>query len=63
MIDYLTKEEIIYINRATLSRHGGHFVPPDNLLHGSSLDYLTESVAGELFGEPLYPGLPDKAAL
>ena len=63
MIDYLSRAEIIYINQATLQRHGGHFVAPENLLHGESLDYVLESVSGELFGEPLYPQLSDKAAV
>ncbi len=62
-MDYLGKEEIIYINRATLDRHGGLFIPPSNLLHEESLDYLIASVDGTVFGEPMYPTLPDKAAL
>jgi death-on-curing protein len=60
---YLTKEEIIRLNKRTLDRHGGHYLPPLNLLHESALDYLVETVEAEMFGEPLYPELWDKAGL
>ena len=62
-MQYLTKNEILRLNELTLVRHGGHFVPPDNLLHPEAIDYLVESVAAEMFGEPLYPQVSDKAAL
>ncbi|WP_116107284.1 type II toxin-antitoxin system death-on-curing family toxin [Lewinella sp. IMCC34191] len=60
---YLTKPEIFRLNKLTLARHGGHFVPPDNSLHPEAIDYLVESVQAEMFGEPLYPRVSDKAAL
>ena len=28
---YLTKNDIILINRETVKRHGGNFVPPANI--------------------------------
>ncbi|WP_170067517.1 type II toxin-antitoxin system death-on-curing family toxin [Neolewinella xylanilytica] len=59
----MSKEEIILINRSTIDRHGGNFLPPQNFLHEESLDYLVESVQAEMFGAPLYPTLADKAAL
>ncbi|WP_116126290.1 Fic family protein [Lewinella sp. IMCC34183] len=60
---YLSKEEVIYINHATVQRFGGHFVSPNNLLHAQSLDYLVESVSSVVFGDSLYPALHDKAAV
>lgn len=38
-------------------------MPPDNFLHEENLDYLLEAVQAEMFGSPLYPTIPDKAAL
>ena len=51
------------MNKATVERHGGNFTPPHNLLNESNLDYLIEIVETEMFGEPLYPELSDKAAV
>ena len=63
MIRYLTKQEVIRINMATVNAHGGNFMSPYNFLHEENLDYLLEAVQAEMFGEPLYPTIPDKAAL
>ncbi len=63
MIRYLTKQQIIRINKATVDAHGGNFMPPHNFLHEENLDYLVEAVQAEMFGEPLYPTISDKAAL
>ena len=60
---YLSRSNIILINRMTVAEHGGNFVPPDNLLNPAPLEYLVESVGAELFSEPLYPTVADKAAL
>ena len=60
---YLTKQQIIRLNIATVEEHGGNFMPPNNFLHGENLDYLLEAVQAEMFGEPLYPTVFDKAAL
>lgn len=62
-MEYLTKDEIIFINKKTVAKHGGNFVPPDNLLNESPLDYLIEIINAEVFGEPLYPKISDKAAV
>jgi death-on-curing protein len=59
---YLTKDDFIKINHRTVLSHGGNFVPPDNLLHPSSLAYIEEAAGALLFGEPIYPTIPDKAA-
>lgn len=60
---YLTKKDIILINRETVKRHGGSFVPPFNILNENPLDYLIEAVEAEMFGAPLYPEIHDKAAV
>ena len=60
---YLLKEDIILINEMTVQRHGGHFLPPFNLLNESPLGYLVEAVESEMFGTPLYPEIYDKAGL
>ena len=63
MIKYLSKKRVILINQKTVEIHGGNFMPPSNFLHESNLDYLLEVVQTEMFGEPLYPTIPDKAAV
>ena len=63
MIKYLTKAQVLKINKATVEAHGGNYMPPHNFLHEENLDYLIEAVEAEMFGEPLYPTIADKAAL
>ena len=41
---YLTKEQIVTLNKETIETHGGNFMPPSNFLHESNLDYLLEAV-------------------
>lgn len=60
---YLSKEDIIYINKRTVDAHGGMYMPPSNFLHEENLDYLLEIVNSEVFGEELYPNIEDKAAV
>jgi death on curing protein len=60
---FLSKQNIIAINKATIEAHGGNFMPPNNLLHPENLDYVVEIVHAELFGQPLYPSITDKAAI
>lgn len=62
-MEYLTKEDILYINFLTIQEVGGNFVPPNNFLHEGNLDYLLETVQAEMFGEALYPHLYQKAGL
>lgn len=47
----------------TVARHGGNFVPPENLLNPDALDYVVEAVGAEMFGAPLYPSVVRKAAV
>jgi death on curing protein len=60
---YLDKTDIILINRETVEAHGGNYMPPSNFLHESNLDYLLEAVQAEMFGQPLYPEITDKASV
>ena len=60
---YLNKADIVFINGKTIDVHGGNFLPPYNFLHEENLDYLTEAVQAEMFGQPLYPTISDKAAV
>ena len=60
---FLTRKNIIRLNQITIQRNGGNFVPPKNLLHGEQLDYVVEIINTELFGEPMYPSVADKAAV
>ena len=60
---YLEKADIIFINQRTVAEHGGNFMPPSNFLHESNLDYVLEAVQADLFGEPMYPTVADKAAV
>ena len=59
----LTKEEIIFLNRNNVSKFGGNFVPPNNLLNENPLDYLVEIVDANLFGEPIYKEVYKKAGV
>lgn len=60
---FLSKRQIVQINKSTVNEHGGNFMPPTNFLHEENLDYLLEAVQAEMFGQPLYPTVPDKAAI
>lgn len=63
MIKYLSKKKIVFVNKKTLERHGGNFIPPSNFLHEENLDYLIDAVKSEMFGQPLYPSISDKAGV
>ena len=60
---YLDKEDIIYIKQRTVDVHGGLYLPPNNFLHEENLDYLLEAIQAEMFDQPIYPLISDKAAL
>jgi death on curing protein len=59
----LSKSAIIVLNEESIINDGGNFMPPNNLLNESNLDYLIDIVDSEMFGEPLYPEISDKAAV
>ncbi|MFN0047566.1 MAG: type II toxin-antitoxin system death-on-curing family toxin [Cytophagales bacterium] len=60
---FLTKIQIVKINRLTVSDHGGNFIPPNNFLNESALDYLVDAIHAEIFGQALYPTIFDKTAV
>ena len=62
-MEYLTKDDICLINKMTADRHGGNFELPNNFHNENPLDYLIEAVEAEMFGNPLYPEMYDKAGL
>ncbi len=63
MMNYLTREEIIYINKSTIVSHGGQFIEPENLLNPGPLEYLIEAIESSMFGEELYPTIYAKGAI
>ena len=62
-MELLTKTDIIVINYKTIKAHGGNYVPPYNFLHEPNLDYIIDIIEAEMFGEPLYPTIADKASI
>jgi death-on-curing protein len=62
-MELLTKNDIIVINYKTVKAHGGNYIPPYNFLHEANLDYIIDIVDAEMFGEPLYPNIADKASI
>lgn len=62
-MELLRKKDIILINKLTIEDVGGNFVPPQNFLHESNLDYLIEAVDAEMFGDKMYPTIHQKAGL
>jgi hypothetical protein len=49
MIRYLTKDELIFVNKRTVARHGGQYILPYNFLNEGALDYLIDIVSSEMF--------------
>ncbi len=60
---YLRRADILLINKLTVERHGGNYVPPENLLNESGLEFVIEAVSSKIFDEEMYPTLSSKAAL
>ena len=59
----ITKAGIVMLNKEAILNDGGNFTPPYNLLNESNLDYLVDIVDSEMFGQPLYPEVYDKASV
>lgn len=59
----ITKQNVIAINEETIIADGGNFMPPHNFLHESNLDYIIDIIDAEMFGQPLYPTVADKASI
>lgn len=62
-VELLRKKDVVLINKLTIEDVGGNFVPPQNFLHESNLDYLIEIVEAEIFGSQMYPEIYHKAGL
>lgn len=61
---FLSKKDIIYINKRVIERYKGDFTEPYNLNNVNALDYLVEAVkVDEMFGVPRYPTISHKTAL
>lgn len=63
MIEFLTKQDIVIINKRTCDRHRGNFVGEFNFLNEENLDYLIEAVSLKMFGSEMYPTIDKKAGL
>ncbi len=62
-MNYLTKKQILDINKYQVKEYGGNFVPPSNLLNEDRLDYLLDIVKSEMFEQHLYPEIYHKAGV
>jgi len=62
-MEYLTKDEIVFINKKTIEMHGGNFVLPFNFHNEEPLNYLLEAIKGKMFGKEIYPEVYQKAGL
>ena len=61
---YLSKKDILFLNKLVVEKYGGNFISPHNLLNESALDYLVEIVEhGIVFGKIMYPTIELKASL
>ena len=61
-VEYPTLEEICRVNFQLIEMSGGEFVPPDNLINSSSLEYILSAIRSTVFGIDPYPSLKEKAA-
>lgn len=60
---YLEREDIILINRMTIDRYGGNFVPQKNHLNQNGFDCGIEAVEGEMYGQEIFSKIFEKAAV
>ncbi len=56
---YLTKQDLIDLNRYMYEEYGGNYTPPFNLHNEATLDYVVEFIQNDLY----YPTIHDKASL
>jgi len=59
----LTIDEVVELNRQQIDLFGGLFLGANNFHNQASLEYALEAMNADSFGQELYPGLADKAAL
>lgn len=62
-LNFLTKEQILQLNRELISRYGGKFSEPDNLCNSGSLDWVLEAIQYPVFDVDNYPTIAHKAAI
>lgn len=56
-------DDIVAINRRMILEFGGEpLTPGDNTVNPSSLHFALGTLQGDLFGAPVFPSLPAKAA-
>jgi death-on-curing protein len=53
-LNLLEPETVSAINRVTIERHGGMYLPPDNLRVGQSLGFVEQIQVNRVFGQVLY---------
>lgn len=64
MIYYLTKEEIIYLNKIMIDIFGGvYFVGSDNVRNSNSFEFLINASDQVIFGKELYDTIFIKGAV
>lgn len=59
---YLSKEDILFINKEMILQFGGLFISGDNIANVNSLEYVLEAVKTKIFTRDLFPTIFDKAA-
>jgi len=60
-IVYPTVAQICDVNRRMIEEFGGLFIPPDNFLNPSALDYILDAIRSSIYGKMFYPSLKEKA--
>lgn len=51
---FLDPGTVVAMNRLTIQRHGGMFIPPDNIRSGQDLGFIEQIRVNKLFGRVLY---------
>jgi death-on-curing protein len=59
MIEYLGRDDILFLIRLTLKRHGGAY----GIIKPDILEYAVDAPKMSSFGQELYPSLHEKAAV
>lgn len=57
-IAYPTVEQICQVNRRMIDEYGGLFIPPNNLLNLSSLEYILDVIQSHIYKEDIYYTTP-----
>jgi death-on-curing protein len=62
-LKFLTREDIVKLNRRHIETTGGSYFEPDNLRNPDSLEWVLDAIQYPLFGIDQYPTLTEKAAM